>query len=77
MKITPIETGCKIQLPSEWVNEFGLEKLVALEKTSEGILVHLPPPPAGWDEIFSDKLPMEKESSALDLSEVSGDDFLF
>ena len=44
MKITPIETGCKIQLPSEWVNEFGLEKLVALEKTSEGILVHLPPP---------------------------------
>jgi|GEM_PF-5926403 len=34
-------------------------------------------PAATWDEIFADKLPMGKQPFALDLSEVSGDDFLF
>jgi len=76
MKITPVETGYKIQLPAEWAAEFGLETVAALEKTAEGILVR-PCPLVTWNEIFADKLPMGQQPSALDLSEVSGDDFLF
>jgi len=75
MKITPVESGRRIQLPAEWAAELGLEKIAALEKTPAGILVR-PCPSATWDEIFADKLPMGQPPSALDLSEVSGDDLL-
>lgn len=75
MRITPVEAGHKIQLPAEWAVEFGLDRIAALEKTAEGILVR-PCPNATWDEIFADKLPMGQQPSALDLSEVSGDDLL-
>lgn len=74
-RITPIEAGHKIQLPAEWAAELGLEKVVALEKTTAGILVR-PCPVTTWDEVFADKLQMGQQPSALDLSEVSGDDLL-
>jgi hypothetical protein len=75
MKITLIEPGRKIQLPAAWAVEFGLENIVTLEKTAEGILVR-PCRTATWDEIFADKLPMGQQPSGLDLSDVSGDDLL-
>ena len=75
MKITPVEPGHRIQLPADWVAELGLEYIAALEKTAEGILVR-PCRTATWDEIFTDKLPMGQQLSALDLSNVSGDDLL-
>ena len=34
---------------------------------------HLP----DWDRVFANKLTMKKKPYAIDLSEVSGDDFLF
>jgi hypothetical protein len=39
-------------------------------------ILERPCPPAEWDEIFADKLSMGQQPSALDLSEVSGDDLL-
>lgn len=75
MRITPVEAGHKIQLPAEWAAEFGLKNIAALEKTAAGILVR-PCPSATWDEVFAEKLPMGQQLSALDLSEVSGDDLL-
>jgi hypothetical protein len=75
-KITPVESGHRIQLPAEWAAELGLEENAALEKTSEGILVR-PCPPMTWNEIFAEKLVMGQQPSALDLSEVSADDLLF
>ena len=75
MKITPVEPDHRIQLPADWVAELGLEYIAALEKTTEGILVR-PCRTATWDEIFADKLPMGQQLSALDLSDVSGDDLL-
>ena len=73
---TPVEAGHKIQLPAEWVAELGLENMVALEKTADGILVR-PCHTVIWDEIFADKLSMGQHPAVLDLSEVSGDDLLF
>ena len=75
MKITPVEPGHRIQLPADWAAELGLEHIVALEKTAEGILVH-PCRTTTWDEIFADKLPMGQPLAAFDLSDVSGDDLL-
>jgi hypothetical protein len=56
--------------------ELGLKHIALLEKTPEGILIS-PCPVVRWDEIFTDKLPIGSQPSALDLSEVSGDDLLF
>ena len=39
MRMTSIENGHKIQLPADWAAELGLEKVVELEKTADGILV--------------------------------------
>ena len=75
MKITPVEPEHRIQFPADRVAEFGLEHIAALEKTAEDILVR-PCRTATWDEIFADKLPMGRQLSALDLSNVSGDDLL-
>ena len=76
VKIATIEPDHRIQLPADWVAELGLEHIAALEKTAEGILVR-PCRTATWDEIFADKLSMEQPLSALDLSDVRGDDLLF
>jgi len=73
MRITPVEAGHKIQLPAESVAELELEKVAALEKTTRATLVRLCPA-ATRDEIFAGKLLMGQQPSALDLSEVSGDD---
>ncbi len=75
MRIIPLETGHKIQLPAEWVIEFGLEQNAVLEKTTEGILIR-PCPATTWDAIFAEKLKVGQQSD-IDLSEVSGDDLLF
>jgi hypothetical protein len=75
MRITPLETGHKIQLPAEWVIEFGLEQIAVLEKTSEGILIR-PCLTTTWDTIFAEKLKIGQQSE-LNLSEVSRDDLLF
>jgi hypothetical protein len=68
--------GQNLQFPADWVAELGLEHIAALEKTAEGILVR-PCRTATWGEIFADKLPMGQPLPALDLSDASGDDFLF
>lgn len=76
MRIMPVEAGHKIQLPDDWATELGLENIAALERTAAGILVR-PCPSATWEDIFADKLPMGQQLSAMDLSEMSGDDLLF
>ena len=75
MRITPLETGRKIQLPAEWVIELGLEQIAVLEKTAEGILIR-PRRATTWDEIFAKKLKIGQQPDS-DFSEVSGDDLLF
>jgi hypothetical protein len=75
---TPLEAGNRIQLPAEWADALGLRGQVALERTSEGILVR-PSSRATWDEIFATKLvigsaPPDQDEDQLELS---GDDFLF
>ncbi len=75
MKTLPLETDHKIKLPHDWVKELGLESGVVLERTDEGILIHSYIAQT-WDEIYAEKLKMGTPS-ALDLSEVSGDDLIF
>ena len=75
MKTFLLETDHKIKLPRDWVRELGLESGVMLERTDEGILIR-PYTAQTWDEIYAEKLKMGTPS-ALDLSEVSGDDLIF
>ena len=75
MKTLALETDNKIKLPRDWVKELGLESGVVLERTDDGILIR-PHAAQTWDEVYAEKLKMGK-SSALDLSEVSGDDLIF
>ena len=75
MKTLTLETEYKIRLPLDWVKELGLESGVVLEKRDDGILIR-PYAAQTWDEIYAKKLKMG-EPSALDLSEVSGDDLIF
>lgn len=75
MKTLSLEADYKIELPSEWVVELGLESGVVLEKTHDGILVR-PHPVQTWDEIYAKKLKVGS-ASVLDLSEVRGDDLIF
>ena len=75
MKTLALETDNKIKLPLDWVKELGLESGVVLERTDDGILIR-PHAAQTWDEVYAEKLNMGK-SSALDLSEVSGDDLIF
>ena len=75
MKTLSLEVNYKIELPRDWVTELGLESGIVLEKTHNGILIR--PRPAGtWDEVYAEKLKIGN-TSALDLSEVSGDDLIF
>jgi hypothetical protein len=75
---TLLEPGNRIQLPAEWVEALGLRTLVALEKTTDGILLR-PCRPASWEEFFATKLTIglaPPADSENDL-EVTGDDLLF
>ena len=76
VKVTTIEPDHKVQLPSEWVEELGLHGAIALEKAAGGIIVRSCPG-VTWDDVFADKLPLGSDVGALDLPEVSGDDYLF
>ena len=75
MKTLSLETDYKIKLPLDWVKDFGLESGVVLEKTDDGILIR-PYTARTWDDIYAEKLKIGNPS-ALDLSEVSGDDLIF
>ena len=75
MKTLALETDYKIKLPFDWVKELGLESGVVLERTDDGILIR-PSLAQTWDEIYAEKLKIGN-TSALDLSEVSGDDLIF
>ena len=75
MKTLSLEIDHKIRLPLDWVKELGLESGVVLERTDDGILIR-PSLAQTWDEIYAEKLKIGN-TSALDLSEVSGDDFIF
>ncbi len=75
MKTLALETDYKIKLPLDWVKELGLESGVVLERTDDGILIR-PSLAQTWDEIYAEKLKIGN-TSALDLSEVSGDDLIF
>jgi hypothetical protein len=75
---TPLEPGNRIQLPAEWANALGLRGRVALERTSDGLLVR-PSPRLTWDEVFEPKLvigsaPPEENQDDV---EFTWDDFLF
>lgn len=78
-KLTPIEAGNKIAIPVEWLAALHFEELAALERTTEGVLIRPCPPPTlfTWDEIFAEKLPTGTASTAVETTELSGDDFLF
>ena len=62
--------GC---IDSQTVKTTGL---VTLEKTPDGILVR-PCPPASWDDIFADKLPVGRSTPGPAALEVRPDDLLF
>ncbi len=74
MKTFRLEADYKIELPPDWVVELGLESGIVLERTHDGILIR-PYPVQTWDEIYAEKLKIGN-TSALDLSEVSGDDLI-
>ena len=75
MKTLSLETDHKIKLPLDWVKELGLESCVVIERVDNGILIR-PYTQQTWDDIYAEKLKMGNPS-ALDLSEVSGDDLIF
>ena len=75
---TVIEPGNRIRLPAEWAEDLGLQDQVVLVKTDEGILVR-PHTKVTWDDIFSNRLSARPgaAATALEVTEVSGDDLLF
>jgi bifunctional DNA-binding transcriptional regulator/antitoxin component of YhaV-PrlF toxin-antitoxin module len=75
MRTLSLETDYKIKLPIDWVKELGLESGIVIERTDDGILIR-PYTAQTWDEIYAEKLKIGTPS-ALDLSEVSGDDLIF
>jgi hypothetical protein len=76
VKVTTIEPDHKVQLPSEWVEEFGLHGTIALEKAADGIMVR-PCLGVTWDDVFADKLSLGSHVGEFELPEVTGDDYLF
>ncbi len=74
MVVTTIESDHKVQLPSEWVAELGLQGRVALEKRAGEITVR-PCSATTWDEVFSKKIPLGPQTAVSDLPELSGDDY--
>jgi hypothetical protein len=77
LKMIRIEPGYELQLSKELAEELKpiAGDVILIDKTPEGIWVHTCS--YSWDDIFAQKLPMTQKPTALDLSEVSGDDFLF
>jgi hypothetical protein len=77
-QLTPVEPGNRVQLPADWSNALGLHGLVALDRTSNGILVRRYTPTT-WDEIFARKLVIGSAppDANADAVEAMGDDFLF
>ncbi len=80
-QIAPLQPGFRIQLPAEWARDLGLQGQVALDKTSEGILVRPCLPKTdeqrAWDAFFAEKLVIGSNTQASDEIEVSKDDLLF
>jgi hypothetical protein len=76
--ITPVEPGNRVQLPADWASALGLHGLVALDRTSNGILVRALPPTT-WDDIFGTRLTIGSAppEAIADAVEGKGDDFLF
>jgi hypothetical protein len=78
MNLTPIDADNRIQLPSAWMESLGMRRVVALERTGDGILIR-PCPRTTWEDIFATKLavgsaPPDQTDEAV---EATGDDFLF
>ena len=78
MTLIPIDPVNRIQLPADWAQALGLHGLVALERTSDGILVR-PYPRLTWQDIFATPLLIGSAPPAPDedTEEMTGDDFLF
>jgi hypothetical protein len=78
MRLTPVDTGHRIEIPADWARELGLERVAALERTPLGILVSPYSAPQGtWDEIFAEKLAIGLTRSGDDGLDLNGDDLLF
>ncbi len=75
MKTLALESDYRIKLPFDWVKELRLESGVVIERTDNGILIRSSATQT-WDDIYTEKLEIGTPS-ALDLSEVSGDDLIF
>lgn len=75
--IANLEPGNRIQLPAEWAKALGIRGAVRLERTSDAILIR--PAKATWDDIFATKLSVRPgdPTAEADVTELSGDDFLF
>jgi hypothetical protein len=71
-KLTPVYPGNRIELPSEWAAEMGLDQFAALEKTKEGILVHSCSA-SSWDDVFAQKLRIGSAAERPEAIEVAGD----
>ena len=76
MRIASIQPNHSIRLPEDWVEEFRLHGFAALEKGSDGILVRACSRTT-WDDVFADKLPVAPQNVPFEVSELSGDDYLF
>jgi hypothetical protein len=74
-KLAPVQPGNRIELPSEWMAEMGLDAYAALEKTSEGILVHACSV-GSWDDVFAQKLRIGSAAGTVEAVEVTGDGVL-
>ena len=72
-QLTPIEPGNRIYLPSDWVRDLGLQGMVILDKTDQGILVRRCPP-TSWDDVFATKLPVGQTSPEPENLEIDTDD---
>lgn len=76
MRIASIQPDHSIRLPDDWVDEFRLHGFASLEKGTDGILVRACACQT-WDDVFADKLPVRSQNIAFEVSELSGDDYLF
>ena len=74
-KLTPVQPGNRIELPPDWTAEMGLDQYAALERTSEGILVH-PCSVSSWDDVFAQKLRSGTAAGMAEAVEVTGDGVL-
>ena len=75
MRLAPVQPGNRIELPSEWTAEMGLHQYAALERTSEGILVH-PCSVSSWDDVFAQKLCIGSAVGTTEAVKVTGDGVL-